>query len=69
MDHNACRTVFSQVAQQSQVREAFLRNTETGVNFLLEKVIRDFADPLEWAYKPEEQTLATLKEQQEPEIS
>jgi hypothetical protein len=52
MDRKACRTVFSQVAQQSRVREVFLKNTDTGVKFLLRNAIRDFADPSEWAYKP-----------------
>jgi hypothetical protein len=102
MDRKACRTVFSQVAQQSRVREVFLRNSEMGVKFLLQNAIRDFADPSEWDYKPSwwgnavdespgeysvmhdfvvldslleygysgiEETLATLKEQQELEVS
>lgn len=52
MDRKSCRTVFSQVAQQSRVREVFLKNTETGIKFLLRNAIQDFADPNQWDYKP-----------------
>ena len=53
MDRKCCRTVFAQVAQQSRVREVFLKNTEQGVKFLLKNAVQDFASADEWDCVPD----------------
>ena len=53
MNPSCCRSVFSQVAQQSRVRDVFLKNTEQGVKSLLKVAERDFAPADEWENVPD----------------
>ena len=53
MDRRCCRSVFAQVAQQSRVREVFLKNTEQDMKVLLKSAVLDFAPAEEWDYVPD----------------
>lgn len=53
MDRRGCRNVFAQVAQQSRVREVFLKNTEEDMKHLLKSAVQDFAPAEEWDFVPD----------------
>ena len=53
MNPKCCRSVFSQVAQQSRVRDVFLKNTEQCVKSLLKIAVRDFAPAEAWEHAPD----------------
>lgn len=52
IDKKGCRTVFAQVAQQSRVRQVFLKNSEIEVKSLLKVAVLNFANETEWEEKP-----------------
>jgi hypothetical protein len=52
MDKDGCRAVFAQVAQQSRVREIFLKSTPEDISLLLTNACHNHAEIDEWEDRP-----------------
>eukprot|EP00546_Thalassionema_frauenfeldii_P003334 CAMPEP_0178934636 /NCGR_PEP_ID=MMETSP0786-20121207/23988_1 /TAXON_ID=186022 /ORGANISM="Thalassionema frauenfeldii, Strain CCMP 1798" /LENGTH=2235 /DNA_ID=CAMNT_0020612471 /DNA_START=60 /DNA_END=6767 /DNA_ORIENTATION=- len=52
MDQGGCRSVLSQIAQQSRMRSVFLKNGQDQVQAMVNKAVKSFIDHDEWSEKP-----------------